>query len=528
MQHNAECSIYQKSLPWYVAQQLAAAEHEAVRAHLATCARCQAELRRWQDIASYFAQVPPATSHPDTWDAIAASLAHSRSNHHDKKREFIMPVSNVQSPISEAHVANRSRQRAQRPIAILAPFAAVVLISLSVLVFKVLPSHATPQPGVATTPTPFQRTSVPAHGSTYSIPGNIEESQILSNGEAWAVGNTTSSVASGRPLIVHYVDGSWQSATLDVPGGFLMSISMLSSTEGWAVGEILDSTGTSSTPLLVHFDGTRWTQLHIPVLQSYSSCFLAYIQMISSKAGVAEAGCNGKFQFLIDSEGQWHITNPPVTITSAATDAGGTQPNDIMMVSPNSIWARGDSAVVHFDGSHWSTVYRVQSTDSDHIVALVAPSDTDVWVQVQQFTIPGGSSQLNETRQIEMSTGGTFHPLGTGGNLPISEFLHFDGKTWISAPLPAELLTGGNPSQTPKATLGGFIAPDWARLNWVPQSQTPFTVLHRSGDQWQLTSVPDLLFAASQMTAGEAWGLGFTGKNTLVILHYTHGVWQAG
>ncbi|MEU8382870.1 hypothetical protein [Streptosporangium sp. NPDC048865] len=93
-------------------------------------------------------------------------------------------------------------------------------------------------------------------------------------GHVWAVGTSE----TRTPLVWHGTAGSWESLeTPPVPGGRLSGVWQVSPSEVWAVGRISAAgpeggAGPESragaegaVPLVMRWDGTRWTRVEVPV-----------------------------------------------------------------------------------------------------------------------------------------------------------------------------------------------------------------------------------------------------------------------
>ena len=73
-----------------------------------------------------------------------------------------------------------------------------------------------------------------AHQSVTGIPGFLSRVSAVSASDAWAVGSTGT---SDQPLIMHWDGSHWsQAASPNVPTSELSGVSMVSAADGWAVG----------------------------------------------------------------------------------------------------------------------------------------------------------------------------------------------------------------------------------------------------------------------------------------------------
>src|SRR5579885_1608541 len=87
---------------------------------------------------------------------------------------------------------------------------------------------------------------------------------MLSTSEGWAVGMTNGNTLQG--IILHYHQGSWWQVDAPAGAGALRSVFMLSATDGWIVGD----KGT-----ILHYTGGRWVQVRSPVTTDLGSVFMS-------------------------------------------------------------------------------------------------------------------------------------------------------------------------------------------------------------------------------------------------------------
>jgi hypothetical protein len=91
----------------------------------------------------------------------------------------------------------------------------------------------------------------------------LADVSATSSSDVWAVGEYSSNGAVVKPLVLHWNGTSWtQVASPHPPGTFgseLLGVNALSPGDAWAVGEISGNHGTGRT-LILHWNGTTWTQ----------------------------------------------------------------------------------------------------------------------------------------------------------------------------------------------------------------------------------------------------------------------------
>ncbi|WP_344917601.1 hypothetical protein [Streptosporangium oxazolinicum] len=101
--------------------------------------------------------------------------------------------------------------------------------------------------------------------------GGTFEAITSGKGHVWAVGTSE----TRTPLVWHGTAGSWESLrTPPIPGGRLSGVWQVSPSEVWAVGQVSATPeappdartgGEGARPLVVRWDGTRWTRVEVPI-----------------------------------------------------------------------------------------------------------------------------------------------------------------------------------------------------------------------------------------------------------------------
>jgi hypothetical protein len=323
----------------------------------------------------------------------------------------------------------RWRPGAVRGISRFAPVAAGALIILLAagLFFRVGPGAA--------------RLDVGAAGSSTRSPGSqttLEDISMVSPSEGWAVGQSQASIDDGdtRVLLMHLQDGVWSHA--DVPiSGYLNCVSMVSATDGWAGG----------TMGFLHYNGTTWT-----VAQTHLNWEPKHIQMLSATDGWA-IGLPGA---LAHYDGhRWTKEPLPAPYTGdAAVDFTG-----LSMTSASDGWAianimmsRADqfstAVLLHYTDGHWEVGQRIKGANLQSI-SMVSTGDgwalggesnaigrdlyhyNGTWVKVESPIIGYPSKELLMMRS---ATDGWIAYTPASGGVP--ELLHYNGTGWSHVSLP--------------------------------------------------------------------------------------------
>jgi hypothetical protein len=175
---------------------------------------------------------------------------------------------------------------------------------------------------------------------------------MVSSTEGWALSiNRTDN-------LLHYTKGKWQvggSLITDAYYSSLKSISMVSATDGWAVGY----------HFLAHYDGTHWSLVDTPVTQHTDAADidLINVKMISHDEGWAVGNTGPRDQqapsiiaqqgvILHDEKGRWSIVKTVPLLLSG-----------LSVVSANEVWVVGASRksninFFHYTKGEWTSVPR--------------------------------------------------------------------------------------------------------------------------------------------------------------------------
>jgi hypothetical protein len=110
--------------------------------------------------------------------------------------------------------------------------------------------------------------------------GVLSDVSASSASNAWAVGN-----CSTGPVALHWNGTSWTWITVPAPSGarnsLLFGVSSLSASQAWAVG-YYDTPAIIQQTLVLHWDGSRWTQVPSPNPGGQNNSALADVSARSS------------------------------------------------------------------------------------------------------------------------------------------------------------------------------------------------------------------------------------------------------
>ena len=313
---SSRCSAFADLLPLLDSPGLDAEEDAAVRAHLDSCAACQAQRAAYHQMTldARRSLSPAATARRHQTEELLASIL--------QEIPAATPEVGVSSP--PRHPVKRLRpSHPRRLIASLAPLAAVLVIV--VVAATLFASHPRPGGNIGTSPqTPKGSWS------------NLNAISMVSADEGWAVGNTGPCDANPinditlsdhcqttnlDSLLMHYQDGTWTTVPVTFKGT-LQTIFMLSATDGWAGGE----------HLFVHYDGHTWKPMPNP-----NGVSLQRLQMLSDTDGWA-VGSIGQTQAILHYDGQiWTAQRLPASIESLAQSRYSFF-GSLAMISPTEGW----------------------------------------------------------------------------------------------------------------------------------------------------------------------------------------------
>jgi len=196
---------------------------------------------------------------------------------------------------------------------------------------------------------------------TNAPPYALNSITMLSATEGWAVGdsfqgqqNTPTGQSVTEGLVLHYVHGVWSLATglPDASDLFyynLFNITMLSAGEGWAVGES-SSPQDGRRAFALHYHQGIWMRYVIPV----SAQLNVVVPVSDHEAWAFGKGEGGKGVILHFFNGQW--TQDAYTTTNTIFSAAKTSQTDI--------WCdNGGGSFLHYDGASWQPVAFHTSVD---------------------------------------------------------------------------------------------------------------------------------------------------------------------
>lgn len=514
-----QCAAYADLLPVLDEPETEASAAAAVRAHLATCIYCQDRLRQYAQLDATIARAvgPAATPRRSTEDIMRDVLSEDVT-----QTETLHTMTAGATPTPVPIGATRSRgpllphvtSGSRRQWSGLASLAAVLAVAL--LAAILLAGHVRGGgPGAKATPAPDWG----GPGSQTTLSGI----SMVSSTEGWAVGSAfpanDTNGNQARVLLMHYKNGAWSSMRLAISGQ-VNSISMVSTNDGWAVGD---------NGLMLHYDGTTWREVASPTERSF-----AQVQMLSATDGWAVANAFDIYHY----DGHTWIAQP------LPTNLGGVTPfiveiAALSMLSPTDGWAigtypstgtappsRSSVVILRYHNGVWAVDDTIAATGSQSLAvqSLSMSSDTEGWATGSINADVSGSQPVQD--------------------MPL--LLHYMDGAWHQV---ADPLTGMSYHPIAFTQVAMRSAADgWITVSQGSPASTPL-LLRYDGAHWNVVALPNLLHSAEWYLtglaftpAGELWAIGvrlsdattgapdghggFTPTITPVILHEQHGIWS--
>lgn len=542
---SAACAAFEPLLPLAGHNLLEESDAAHLRAHLATCAACQAELALYDrvELAWRRAFEPRQEAMPlVSQDAILNILT-------DTPTRSSTPSASLAGPAGRPVLAE-PRRRSRRFVGALSALAAVLLIAAIVGAALLARAHFT---RVAGGPAPSQ----PAY-QNISMSG-LSDMAMVSPTEGWAVGGSYTAVyehtsnpttLTEQPLLWHYINGVWSPVQLPMHGR-LTSISMDSPTDGWAIG-MNNYDQSQDRLLLLHYDGQTWKQIPSPVIQGLE--MPQQIQMLSPTdgwlAGVPDpyfptASQDAQASGIWHYDGQtWQAQPMPVGL-SEGDQPGNLQVSSISMISPTEGWAAAtwtpsqvisstptpitkpvdlspEGLILHYAAGHWT----VQQTIS-HARLLTASvlSASDGWI---------GGQKATDTLTADPNA-----PSGVINETSAPLLLHYTRGRWSDA-------TGSvsNASSVNTFKSIAMLSANDGWMTFIPTNSQNFTptLLHYTGAHWAAARLPTINNTSSyqfsrvvMISPTEGWVVGsrdvknspdYTYLSVPIILHFHQGTWS--
>ncbi|MBZ5596898.1 MAG: hypothetical protein LAN83_01135 [Acidobacteriia bacterium] len=322
-----------------------------------------------------------------------------------------------------------------------------------------------------------------------NVQGNtLNAVAALSTSDAWAVGyQNDNNLNDSRTLAMHWDGSQWKLVRTPNPGSHcqgnsgnvLNAVAAVAPNDVWAVGFFFTCNALLK-PMVLHWDGTAWTPVHTPALNTNDNAALNGIVALAANdiyvVGYQPAS-NGAVLTLIE---HWDGTAWSV-VPSPNPSPTGNLLSAVTASSATDIWAVGNSTdqatvsvqtlALHFDGATWKTVstpnplpkqfldqnvlLSVQSVAANDVTAVGFIADANAqntltliehWNGTQWSVVPSPNQgeargDLNTLHGVAAVSGSDLYAAGfyetaatAGQHTTLIE--HFDGNTWTIIPSP--------------------------------------------------------------------------------------------
>jgi hypothetical protein len=202
--------------------------------------------------------------------------------------------------------------------------------------------------------------------------------------DVWAVGERR----QGRKkttLAEHWDGREWSVFSTTTPGSSaaLLSVTVISRKDAWAVGYYLGGRGTSH-PLVERWDGTRW-RLHRIDADLTSPASLFGVASSSTRdawaVGYQTIGSTTKAGALHWNGSKWHLVPSPLGQSSGLFAVSDESPNDAWGVGAVLVGNEEKTLALNWDGQHWRRVNseNVSSPTTNNALLSVDASGNHVW-----------------------------------------------------------------------------------------------------------------------------------------------------
>jgi len=196
----------------------------------------------------------------------------------------------------------------------------------------------------------------PSYGSNFLFDVSAE-----SAADAWAVG-WHDIPSEHETLILHWDGTGWSRVLSPNPGSGsneLHGVSAVSPTDAWAVGDSRGLTTPVHETLILHWNGTRWSHVKSPNPSSEFNTLTGVSAVSPTDAWAVglywdQAGIGHSMVLHWDGTRWSQVKSPNL-------GSEHTSLSSVIAVSPKDVWAVGDyqeagihALVLHWDGTNWS------------------------------------------------------------------------------------------------------------------------------------------------------------------------------
>lgn len=292
---------------------------------------------------------------------------------------------------------------------------------------------------------------------------------MVSPSEGWAVGDYTDQQGHRQGRIYHYKAGVWKRDTLPPGSGVFTRVWMLSPQEGWAVG-FLDLQERSEGQIYHYQDGVWQQYMLVPETSG-----LFGIQLLSPNEGWA---VGGEGTILHYHQGSWTSILSPTSQDLF----------NILMLSPQEGWAVGFDTILHYQDGLWQEATDPFPRDALESISMISPTQGWIvglrgatlqyvngqWVQVPSDT---SAARFGALSGVAMVSASEAWAVGDGA------IFHYQDGVWKTAVKLTNISLGAIAMVSAEES--------WAVGSTDAPGQTGI-IMHYSQGKWEQVKVPDL------------------------------------
>jgi len=375
----------------------------------------------------------------------------------------------------------------------------------------------------------------PNPSPTYNFLAGVS---AVSRSDAWAVGSyNDATTGASKTLILHWNGTAWRQVKSPSPGPVfseLEAVSAVSGSDAWAVGDYWNRTGTASETLILHWNGTAWSQVKSPNPSQVSAGAGANgLSGVSARSGsdawaIGGYDSNGRPATLIlhwDGTAWTQVPSPNVPNHDFSLDGvSAVSGSDAWVVGVGGIFggATDSTLILHWDGTAWTQVNSPSpGSGGNRLIGVSARSGSDAWA----VGFDSCAAWICDTPEVEDTL-----------------ILHWDGTAWTQVPSPSPSSISYNELHGVSAVSGSDA---WAVgfYNATEIGPIKTLILHWNGTAWTKVKSPNPscphyylsdneLYGVSAVSGSDAWAVGdygdcdfATGKAATLVAHWNGTAW---
>jgi hypothetical protein len=283
----------------------------------------------------------------------------------------------------------------------------------------------------------------------------------IAHNDIWAVGEVLSSSGTSTTLAEHFDGTSWSVVPTPAVNDPLVAVAGSASNDVWAVGRQI-SVNDSPTPFIAHWNGTSWSIIASPKLPKNSS--LTGVTAPASNNAWVVGNTFGSPDALVEHwDGtRWSVVSSPAFTNVFVSTIAADSSTDVWAFGASNV--TGNPEALHFNGTTWTAIPAATSSFGFGALGVAALSPTNVWAA-------GATADADHD-----------------ANVPAAQ--HWDGTKWSFVPVP-----NPNPNTSGNISLSGIAAISandiWAVGFYPVVGGTKTLTEHWDGTSWSIIASPN-------------------------------------